>query len=300
MTQMPQNFTQLKPEVTSFFDPVTKTVSHVVRDPNSRACAIIDPVLDIDLKSGTLSTESADRILAHVESQGLETQWILETHIHADHLTAAAYLKERLGGRIGVGEHIRAVQDTWNEIFNYDESQKATTAVFDELFSDGDSFAIGGLTAQVIHTPGHTAADVTYVIGDAVFVGDTLFMPDYGTARTDFPGGDARTLYRSIQRILALPAEYRAFMAHDYLPEGRTDYAWETTIGAERENVMIAGKSEDEFVAAREAKDATLGAPVLLYPSLQVNIRAGHMPPAESNGVSYLKIPLKTDALTQK
>lgn len=286
--------TSFVPEVTSFFDKDTYTITHIVKDPASSKCAIIDPVLDLDLKSGKTCTVSADRVIKHIKDNGLELEWILETHIHADHLTGAKYIQEQIGGKIGVGEHIRDVQDTWNSIFNYKEGMKTDAEIFDVLFADGDTFKIGGLTGAVMYTPGHTQADVTYVIGDAAFIGDTMFMPDYGTARTDFPGGDARTLYRSIQRIWSLPDDMRVFMAHDYLPpEGRKEYKWETTIAGTKENVMLKGKTEDEFVAIREAKDAKLKAPALLFPSLQVNIRSGEMPPAEDNGVAYLKVPLK-------
>ncbi len=282
------------PEVISFFDQETKTVTHVVRDRTSNAVAVIDPVLDIDLKSGRTCTVSADKVIKYIEDNGLKVEWILETHIHADHLTAASYIKSKLGGRTGVGEHIGKVQETWNSIFNYKEGMATDPSIFDHRFKDGEEFSIGNLTGYVLYTPGHTAVDVTYVIGDAVFVGDTLFNPDYGTARTDFPGGDARQLYRSIQKILKLPGDMRVFLAHDYLPaEGRTTYTWETTIAAERENVMIKGLSEDEFVALREAKDKTLKTPQLLYPSLQVNIRAGEKPPAEDNKTSYIKVPLR-------
>ena len=287
------------PSVTSFFDDRTKTVTHVVRDPGSRAAAIVDPVLDYDHASGRKSTASADRVLAHVEAEGLEVVWLLETHVHADHLTAAPYLKERLGGvpRIAVGKKVSEVQKTWNGIFNYKPEVAPDPSVFDHLFEDGDTFTIGALEGRVMATPGHTAMDVTYVIGDAAFIGDTLFMPDYGTARCDFPGGDARTLYHSIQRILALPDETRLFLCHDYLPrEGRSEHAFETTVAEQKRNVMVAGLDEEAFVALREGRDKTLSAPALLYPSLQVNIRAGRMPPAEDNGVTYLKTPVRDAA----
>ncbi len=281
------------PEVISFFDPETKTVTHVVKDRKSNAVAVIDPVLDIDLKSGRTCTKSADKVIDYIRARNLKVEWILETHIHADHLTAAAYIKEKLGGTTGIGDQIGKVQETWNSIFNYKEGLETDPCIFDHRFKDGEEFKIGNLTGFVMHTPGHTNVDVTYVIGDAAFVGDTLFMPDYGTARTDFPGGDARTLYRSIQKILKLPENMRAFMAHDYLPEGRSEYKWETTIGEERKNVLINGLSEDEFVALREAKDKSLKTPALLYPSLQINIRAGQKPPAEDNKTSYIKVPLR-------
>ena len=285
--------TLLKPIVKSFIDRETNTISHLVRDPASKSCAIIDPVLDIDMKSGRTCHKGADRIIDFIRSEGLSLEWILESHIHADHLTGAAYFKQELGGLIAVGDRINEVQDTWNSIFNYKEGMKTDPAMFDRLWADGERFKLGHLDVEVIHTPGHTAVDVAYIIGDAVFVGDTMFMPDYGTARTDFPGGDARSLYRSISRILALPEDTRVFMAHDYLPKGRDEYLWETTIAKARNNVMIAGVSEDEFVAARESKDKKLATPRLLYPSLQVNIRAGTRPPAEDNEISYIKVPLQ-------
>ena len=282
------------PEVKSFFHDMSNTVTHVIRDPASSKAAILDPVMDYDPKSGRRSTASADEVIAYVREKGLEIEWVLETHVHADHLTAAPYIKEQLGGKIAVGDHIGDVQKTWNGIFNYKEGTETDPAIFDHTFHDGDHFNIGGLDVEVMHTPGHTAVDLTYIIGTAAFVGDTLFMPDYGTARTDFPGGDARALYKSIQKILALPDDTTLYMCHDYLPKtGRTNYAWETTVGEQKANVLIAGMTEDEFVATREARDKDLATPLLLYPSLQVNIRAGHVPPAEDNGVSYIKVPVK-------
>ena len=281
------------PEVDAFFDNETKTVTYIVKDPESVSCAIIDPVLDLDLKSGRTCSFSARKVIAFVKGHDLKVEWILETHVHADHLTAASYLKEELGGKIAIGDQINHVQDRWNDIFNYKEGMKTDPSIFGHLFTDGEQFTIGGLQGYVMHTPGHTSVDVTYVIGDAVFIGDTLFMPDYGTARTDFPGGDARTLYRSIQRIFELPDDMRAFMCHDYVPPNRTEHEWQTTIGAEKENIFIAGLSEDEFVMKREAKDRTLSVPVLLYPSLQFNIRAGEKPPVEDNEIAYIKVPLR-------
>jgi glyoxylase-like metal-dependent hydrolase (beta-lactamase superfamily II) len=282
------------PVIKAFFDPTTFTVSYVVHDPATRRAAVIDSVLDYDPASGRTSTASADAIVAYVGEKALVVDWLLETHAHADHLSAAPYLQRKLGGKIAIGEHITTVQDVFGKLFNVGADFRHDGSDFDQLWKDGDQFAIGDLSVTVLHVPGHTPACIAYVIGDAVFVGDTMFMPDYGTARADFPGGDARTLYRSARRILALPPETRLFMCHDYLPEGRTDYVWETTVEAERAaNVHIHdGLTEDEFVAMREARDATLDMPRLILPSVQVNMRAGHLPAAEDNGVTYLKIPL--------
>ncbi len=282
------------PVVTAFFDEPTNTVSYVVKDPGSAACAIVDSVLDYDPAAGHTSTESADAIIAFVEGNGLKVEWILETHVHADHLSAAPYLKQKLGGRMGIGFNITVVQNTFGKIFNAGTEFARDGSQFDHLFTDGETFTIGGLTGQTMHTPGHTPACMTYVIGDAAFVGDTMFMPDYGTARADFPGGDARVLYRSIRRVLSLPGETRLFLCHDYKAPGRNDYRWETTVAEERaHNVHVHdGISEDTFVAMRTARDATLKMPRLILPSVQVNMRAGRMPPVEDNGVAYLKVPL--------
>lgn len=282
------------PVVTAFFDEPTNTVSYVVKDPGSNACAIVDSVLDYDPAAGHTSTESADAIIAFVEGNGLKVEWILETHVHADHLSAAPYLKQKLGGRMGIGFNITVVQNTFGKIFNAGTEFARDGSQFDHLFTDGETFTIGGLTGQTMHTPGHTPACMTYVIGDAAFVGDTMFMPDYGTARADFPGGDARVLYRSIRRVLSLPGETRLFLCHDYKAPGRDDYRWETTVAEERANNVHVhdGISEDTFVAMRTARDATLKMPRLILPSVQVNMRAGRMPPAEDNGVAYLKVPL--------
>ncbi len=293
MTEMPQNIASVSPDVTSFFDPDTFTITHIVRDPASASCAIIDPVLDLDIRSGKTSTQSADKVISYIQEHDLKVELILETHIHADHLTAANYIKAKVGGKVGVGKHVGEVQETWDSIFNYKEGMKTDISMFDVLLDDGEAFQIGGLTGYAMYTPGHTSVDVTYIVGDAAFIGDTMFMPDYGTARTDFPGGNARTLYRSIQRILELPDEMRVFMCHDYGTAERKEYIWETTIAQAKKNIMIDGLSEDEFVALREGKDAKLAAPKLLYPSLQVNIRSGDLPPAEDNGQAYLKIPVK-------
>ena len=283
----------VRPEIDAFFDEPTNTISYLVRDPNSKVAAIIDPVLDYNPVTGEVDTRSVDRILDVVRARGLSVSHVLETHAHADHLSAAPYVKAETGALIGIGEHIRAVQKIFRPMFNADDI-KADGSDFDLLFKDGDHFAVGGLRFEVMHTPGHTPADICYKVGDAVFVGDTLFMPDYGTARTDFPGGDAHQLFQSIGRILALPRETRLFMCHDYLPEGRTEYRWETTVGEERDaNVHIAGVGEETFVNMREARDAGLAAPRLLLPSIQVNIRAGRFPEAEANGVHYLRIPVR-------
>lgn len=286
-----------KPEVTAFFDEPTFTVSYVVADPDSKACAIIDSVLDYDAASGRTSTASADKLIAFVRERGLRVEWILETHVHADHLTAAPYLKQQLGGQVGIGAHVVDVQGIFGKVFNAGEAFARDGRQFDHLFRDGERFRLGGLDADVLHTPGHTPACITYVIGDAAFVGDTLFMPDFGTARTDFPGGDARTLYRSIRRIFALPPQTRLFLCHDYKAPGRDDYRWETTVAEERAHNIHAhdGVSEEEFVAMREARDRTLAMPKLILPSVQVNMRAGDLPPPEDNGMRYLKIPI--DAL---
>ena len=283
-----------RPVVTSFFDEATFTVSHVVQDPSSTACALIDSVLDFDAPSGRTATHSAERLLAHVSSHDFQVELILETHAHADHLTAAPWLQQRVGGSLAIGAHIAAVQDEFGRIFNEDDRFARDGSQFDRLLADGDAFSIGSLQGIALHVPGHTPACMAYVIGDAVFAGDTLFMPDYGTARCDFPGGDARTLFQSIRRLMMLPDETRAFMCHDYKAAGRDKYAWESTIGAERtSNVHIhMGVEENAFVQMRNARDATLPMPKLILPSLQVNMRAGHFPPPEANGVRYLKLPL--------
>ncbi|MFM2271918.1 MAG: hypothetical protein RL702_983 [Pseudomonadota bacterium] len=281
-------------QVRTFFDPATFTATHVVWDEATRKAAVVDSVLDFDQPSGRTSTASADRVIAFVKEAGLVVEWLLETHAHADHLSAAPYLKEQLGGTIAIGEAIRTVQGVFAKVFNEPASFAADGSQFDQLLADGEQVMLGDLPLIALHVPGHTPACMAYVIGDAVFVGDTLFMPDYGTARCDFPGGDARALYRSVRRLLALPAETRLFLCHDYLAPGRSEYVLETTVAAQRAaNVQIHdGISEDEFVAMREARDATLAMPRLILPSVQVNIRAGHFPEPEANGVSYLKLPL--------
>ena len=280
------------PRIQTFFDTATSTATHVVSCPASGAAAVIDSVLDYDPNSGRTCTASADRVLAHIQANDLQVQWQLETHAHADHFSAAPYLKQRVGGRIAIGAHIRDVQAVFRKIFNAPD-MASDGSPFDHLFEDGEAFRIGELEGRVMHTPGHTPACVSYVIGEDVFVGDTLFMPDYGSARCDFPGGDARTLYRSIGKLLALPASTRLHLCHDYLPGGR-EACWQTTVARQRaDNVHVhAGVSEDEFVAMRTARDQTLGMPALMLPAVQVNVRGGHLPPAEANGTHYLKIPL--------
>jgi len=284
----------MNPHVTAFFDDDTNTISYVVRDPVSRICAIIDSVLDYDAAAGRTSTASADKIIAHVKEQGLEVAWVLETHVHADHLSAAPYLQGALGGKIGIGANITVVQKVFGKVFNAGTEFERDGSQFDQLFREQDRFQIGGLGGFVLHTPGHTPACLTYVIGDAAFVGDTLFMPDYGTARCDFPGGSAEQMYDSIQKVLSLPDDTRLFMCHDYKAPGRKDYAWETTVAEERaHNVHVGGgKTRDEFVKMRTERDAQLGMPRLIIPSIQVNMRAGKMPPAEDNGQVYLKVPV--------
>jgi glyoxylase-like metal-dependent hydrolase (beta-lactamase superfamily II) len=278
--------------IRSFFDPATYTVTHVVSDPATQRAAIIDSVLDYDPKSGRTATRSADAVIAHVREAGLTVDWHLETHAHADHLSAAPYLKAQLGGRIAIGEHIRDVQRVFKGLFNAADL-RTDGGEFDHLFQDGETFAIGQLQARVLHTPGHTPACVSYVVGRDAFVGDTLFMPDYGTARCDFPGGDARVLYQSIRKLLALGDDLRLHLCHDYMPGGR-EVRWETTAGEERQgNIHVReGVTEEEFVQMRTARDRTLDMPVLMLPAVQVNARAGRLPPAEDNGISYLKIPL--------
>ena len=288
---------QPQAHIQAFFDEPTNTVTYLVSDPATRQAAVIDPVLDYDHRSGKASTVSADRVLEAARADGLTIAWVLETHAHADHLSAAPYIRQRTGAQVAIGEHIRDVQTIFRPVFNLDDVS-GDGSEFDRLLQDGELLKIGELTVEVLHTPGHTPACVSYRIGDAVFVGDTLFMPDYGTARADFPGGSARTLFRSIQRLLALPPETRIFLCHDYKAPGRDSYAWETTVAEERaRNVHVReGIEEDAFVAMRQQRDATLAAPTLLLPSIQVNIRAGQLPRAESNGVHYLKIPIRIAA----
>jgi len=285
--------TSIKPQVLPFFDKPTNTFSYIVKDPDTNACAVIDSVMNIDYPSGTTSYDGADEIITKIRKLGLKLEWIIETHVHADHLTAAPYIQEQLGGKIGIGSNITVVQDAFATVFNDGPGFKRDGSQFDCLFVDGATYQIGNLTAHAIHTPGHTPACMTHVMGDAAFVGDTLFMPDGGTARADFPGGDARTLFHSIKKVLSLPQETRLFMCHDYGPNDR-EIEYETTVAKEcAENIHVhTGIGEDEFVKIREARDATLGMPTLILPSLQVNMRAGHLPPADDNGMVYLRLPL--------
>ena len=284
----------MHPAVHAFFDEATNTITYLVRDPQGRACAVIDSVLDFDYASGHTDTRSADALIAHIRAEDLDLQWILETHVHADHLSAAPYLQEALGGKIGIGDRITEVQNTFGKVFNEGTRFARDGSQFDRLFQDGDSLMIGQLRADIMHTPGHTPACLTYVMGDAAFVGDTLFMPDFGTARCDFPGGSAEVMYASVQRILALPEATRLFVGHDYKAPGREVYAWETTVGAQKAlNVHIgAGRTREEFVALRQSRDATLAMPRLIVPALQINMRAGQMPEPEDNGTVYLKVPI--------
>ncbi|HRQ05490.1 MAG TPA: MBL fold metallo-hydrolase [Nitrosomonas halophila] len=283
----------MQPNIQAFFDSATWTVSYVVFDEPGGHCAIIDPVLDYDPKAGRTKNTSADKLIEFVQSERLTVDWILETHAHADHLSSADYLKSKLGGKTAIGDHIPNVQRVFKQLFNMEDSFNPDGSQFDHLFADGDTFEVGRLQGKVLFVPGHTPADLAYQFADAIFIGDTMFMPDVGTARADFPGGDARQLYRSIQKLLAFPAETRLFMCHDYPPTDRP-VAWETTVAAQRaHNIHVHdGVSEDEFVAMRTARDATLEMPVLILPSVQLNVRAGKMPPAEENGVAYFKIPI--------
>lgn len=283
----------LKPEVTAFFDEPTNTISYVVKDPASNACAIVDSVMDIDYAAGRISYKSADEIIDFVKKHGLTVEWLIETHAHADHLSAAPYIQGKLGGKLGIGENIKIVQEVFGKIFNEGTEFQRDGSQFDRLFKDGDTYKIGNMTAFAMLTPGHTPACMTHVIGDAAFVGDTLFMPDGGTARADFPGGDARTLYRSIKRVLELPGETRLFMCHDYAPNGRP-FKWETTVAEERANNIHVhdGISEEDFVRVREERDKTLDLPKLIIPSIQVNIRGGNLPPPDESGKRHLKVPI--------
>ncbi|WP_374391887.1 MBL fold metallo-hydrolase [Tabrizicola sp.] len=282
----------VKPKVTGFFDPATNTISYVVKDPASSACAIVDSVMDIDYAAGRITYAHADEIIAFVRDHDLHLEWLIETHVHADHLSAAPYIQRHLGGKIGIGRNITLVQDTFGKIFNEGTEFQRDGSQFDRLFDDGDTYQLGDMTCLALHTPGHTPACMTHVMGDAAFVGDTLFMPDGGSARADFPGGDAGQLYDSIQKVLSLPDATRLFMCHDYGPNGR-DIRWETTVGEEKaHNIHISGKSRDEFVALRNARDATLAMPKLIIPSLQVNMRGGDLPPADETGKRFLKVPI--------
>lgn len=283
----------LKPSVTAFFDEATNTITYVVKDPASESCAIIDSVMDIDYAAGRITFDHADAVIEHVQASGLKVDWLLETHVHADHLSAAPYLQDKLGGKIGIGKNITIVQDTFGKVFNEGTEFARDGSQFDRLLEDGDAIRIGAMQVEIMHTPGHTPACLTFVVGDAAFVGDTLFMPDGGSARADFPGGDAGQLYDSIQRVLGLPDETRLFMCHDYAPNGR-EIRWETTVADEKaHNVHVGGgTSREDFVAMREARDATLAMPKLIIPSLQVNMRAGQLPPADEDGKTFLKVPV--------
>lgn len=281
------------PDITAFFDKATNTVSYVVKDPSSASCAVIDSVMDFDYSSGRLTYDAPDRIIDFITVRGLRLEWLIETHVHADHLSAAPYIQRRLGGRIGIGNRITVVQDTFGKIFNEGTEFECDGSQFDQLFADGDTYWIGGMEVSAIHTPGHTPACMTHVVGDAAFVGDTLFMPDSGTARADFPGGDARQLFRSIRKVLALPSETRLFMCHDYAPGGR-EIRWETTVAEERRhNIHVHdGVTEEAFVELRNARDATLSMPRLIIPSIQVNMKAGQLPAPDDSGTRFLKVPL--------
>ncbi|WP_018701363.1 MBL fold metallo-hydrolase [Amorphus coralli] len=285
--------TSVRPEVKGFFDPATNTISYVVKDPGSNACAIVDSVMDIDYAAGRITYDHADEIIDWVTSHDLNVEWLIETHVHADHLSAAPYIQDRLGGKIGIGRNITVVQDTFGKVFNEGTEFQRDGSQFDRLFDDGDTYSVGGMTCLAIHTPGHTPACMTHVMGDAAFVGDTLFMPDGGSARADFPGGDAGVLYDSIQKVLSLPDETRLFMCHDYGPNGR-DIQWETTVGEEKaHNIHVGGgKTKEEFVRFRTERDAQLAMPKLIIPSLQVNMRGGELPPADEDGKRFLKVPL--------
>ncbi len=284
-----------KPDVTAFFDDDSNTISYVVKDPGSNACAILDSVMDIDYAAGRITHEHADQIIAHVRENGLSVDWLIETHVHADHLSAAPYIQDQIGGKIGIGRNITVVQDTFGKIFNEGTEFQRDGSQFDRLLDEGDTYRIGGLTAFAIHTPGHTPACMTHVIGDAAFVGDTLFMPDGGSARADFPGGDAGQLYDSIQKVLALPDEMRLFMCHDYGPNGR-EIRWETTVAEQKaHNIHVGGdRTREEFIKFRTERDATLSMPRLIIPSLQVNMRAGDLPPSDKDGRTFLKVPVNT------
>ena len=284
----------MSPDVVCFFDNKTNSVSYVVSDPETGHAAVIDPVLDFDLVSGRTATDSAEKIAEHVSANNLTVDWIIETHVHADHLTASVWLREKLGGKTGIGAGIAVVRATFGELFNAADVMDVDVTPFDQLFADGATFRIGNIEAKVIATPGHTPACVTYVIGDSCFVGDTMFMPDSGTARCDFPGGDAKQLFESLQKIISLPDDMRLFVCHDYGAGGTRDFAWETTVGEQRENnIHIGGGTlEHDYVQMRRDRDATLGLPRLIIPAVQVNMRAGNSPPPEENGTSYIKVPL--------
>ena len=284
----------VKPEVFSYFDETTNAACYILKDPSSNSCAVIDSILDFDLAAGRVTTKHADMLIRDIQAKGLDLEWIIETHVHADHLSAAPYLAQQLGGKIAIGSNIGTVQEVFGKIFNAGTEFQIDRSQFDRLFSDNDKFKIGSLDVKVIHTPGHTPACVTYIVGDSAFIGDTLFMPDFGTARADFPGGSAADLYNSIQKILSLPNETRLFLCHDYKAPGRDNFAWETTVKEQKEtNVHVGGgKSEKEFVDFRTKRDSQLSMPKLIIPSIQTNMRAGNLPPAEDDGTQFLKIPI--------
>jgi len=283
---------QASPAITAFFDEATFTVTYIVADPATKECAVIDSVLDYDANMGRTRTESADKVIEHIKEHGLNLVWLLETHVHADHLSGAPYLQEQLGGKIAIGDQITQVQDIFGNLFNAEDGFARNGSQFDHLLKANEELAIGSMNMKALHTPGHTPACMSYVVGDACFVGDTLFMPDYGTARCDFPGGDATALYESMEQILSLPDETRLFMCHDYAPGGR-EYLWESTVAESKvSNIHLAGKTKAEFINMRTERDAQLSAPRLLLPSVQINMRAGHMPPPEDNGITYIKIPV--------
>jgi glyoxylase-like metal-dependent hydrolase (beta-lactamase superfamily II) len=283
----------VKPEVKAFFDPATNTISYVVKDPSSKTCIVVDSVMDIDYAAGRITYDHADEIIAYIQDNDLKLEWLIETHVHADHLSAAPYIQRKLGGKLGIGDKITVIQETFGKIFNEGTEFQRDGSQFDKLFQEGDIYQIGRMTAFAMYTPGHTPACMVHVIGDVAFVGDTLFMPDGGSARADFPGGDASTLFDSIQKVLALPDEMRLFMCHDYGPNGR-DIQWETTVGSEKEhNIHVGnGKTKEEFVKFRTERDAKLDMPKLIVPSLQVNMRAGRLPPADDSGKTFLKVPV--------
>ncbi|HCH33552.1 MAG TPA: MBL fold metallo-hydrolase [Oceanospirillaceae bacterium] len=284
--------TQTSPVITALFDEATFTVTYIVADPDTKHCAVIDSVLDYDANMGRTRTDSADQVIASIKAQGLTLTWLLETHVHADHLSGAPYIQSQLGGKIAIGDQITQVQDIFGNLFNAEDGFARNGSQFDHLLAPNEELAIGNMTMKALHTPGHTPACMSFVIADACFVGDTLFMPDYGTARCDFPGGDATTLFESMETILSLPDDTRLFMCHDYAPGGR-EYLWESTVAASKaNNIHLAGKTKAEFIDMRTTRDAQLSAPRLLLPSVQVNMRAGHMPPAEDNGIAYIKIPV--------
>jgi len=293
MTTYPTDMS-VKPEVKGFFDTATNTITYVVKDPASNACAVVDSVMDIDYAAGRITYTHADKVIAYIKEHDLKLEWLIESHVHADHLSGAPYIQQELGGKIGIGRNITMVQDTFGKVFNEGTEFQRDGSQFDKLFDDGDTYKVGEMQCTALHTPGHTPACMTHIMGDAALVGDTMFMPDFGTARCDFPGGSSEDLYASIQRILALPEDTRIFVGHDYLPTGRDEFVWESTVGEQRKvNIHVGeGKTKDAFIEMRDARDATLPMPKLIIPSLQVNMRAGELPPAEEDGKRFLKVPV--------